>query len=88
MRMPLPPPPADALIMTGKPAVARRREAVRRRRHGAVRPGTTGTPAARIVSLATDLSPILEIVSGVGPMKIRSWSSQTRANSAFSARKP
>ena len=51
-------------------------------------PGTTGTPAAFMVSLATDLSPIDEIVSGRGPMNVRSWSWQIRANSAFSDRKP
>ena len=51
-------------------------------------PGMTGSPTARIFSLASDLLPISAIVPGAGPIQRRSQDSQTSANSAFSARKP
>ena len=51
-------------------------------------PGTSGMPAARIAPLASDLSPSTSIDSGVGPMKIRSLSSQARTNDGLSERNP
>ena len=74
--------------MTGKPASCAARSPSFASATAPSEPGTTGTPAATIVSFATDLSPILAMVSGLGPMKMRSWSAQVSANVAFSARKP
>ncbi len=51
-------------------------------------PGTSGTPASRIVCFARLLSPISSIASGRGPTNTRSLSSQARTNAAFSARNP
>ncbi len=51
-------------------------------------PGTTGTPAFFIASLADTLSPISRIESGRGPMKVKPLFSTRSAKSAFSDRKP
>jgi len=51
-------------------------------------PGTVDTPAFAAVSRASDLLPIIRIVSGVGPTKTRPAPSTASANFAFSARKP
>ncbi len=51
-------------------------------------PGTRGRPAAPIASFARTLSPIVSIVSALGPTKTRPLASQARAKSGFSARKP
>jgi tripartite-type tricarboxylate transporter receptor subunit TctC len=51
-------------------------------------PGTTGTPAFFIVSLASDLSPIALIISAVGPMNLIPEVVQISAKLAFSARNP
>ena len=55
---------------------------------GAVPPGTTGTPAARIASRERILSPIASIASGCGPIHAKSAAITARAKAAFSARKP
>ena len=55
---------------------------------GAVVPGTTGTPAARMRSRAAIFEPIASIASGGGPIQTSPASSTRRANSAFSARNP
>ena len=55
---------------------------------GSVVPGTIGTPAADISSLARVFDPIASIASAGGPMNTIPASSQARANRAFSARKP
>ena len=47
-----------------------------------------GTPALSISSLARILSPIESIVSGAGPIQVRPALATTRANAAFSERKP
>ena len=88
MRIPFPPPPAVALIMTGNPISRARASASSSSSTMPSEPGTTGTPAARIVSRATALSPMARIWSGVGPTKTRSERWQISANSAFSARNP
>ena len=49
---------------------------------------STGTPAARISSLARTLDPIASIDSGVGPTQVRPAARTDRAKSAFSDRKP
>ncbi|MFN8642403.1 MAG: hypothetical protein U0802_12400 [Candidatus Binatia bacterium] len=51
-------------------------------------PGTTGTPAAAMISRAPTLLPMRRIASGGGPTKHRPAAAQRAAKSAFSARKP
>ena len=51
-------------------------------------PGTVGTPQDFMVSRAMLLSPMRSMQSAAGPMNTRSLSTQARAKSAFSARKP
>jgi hypothetical protein len=51
-------------------------------------PGTQGTPAAFIASLALTLSPIRRMVSGRGPMNTKPLFSTRSPKSAFSDRKP
>jgi len=50
--------------------------------------GTVGTFACFIVSLATDLSPILVIAKGGGPIEVILHDSQISAKCARSERKP
>ena len=87
-RMPLPPPPAAAFSITGRPT----RRTVAAISSGSVLgdwlPGTMGTPAASASRLAAALSPRRSMTSGVGPMKTSPAASTARANAAFSARKP
>ena len=68
--MPLPPPPAEALIMIGYPiwlaiALASSTELI-----AASLPGTVGTLAFFINAFAEILSPISCIFKIVGPMKV------------------
>ena len=51
-------------------------------------PGTVGTPQDFMVSRAMLLSPMRSMQSAAGPMNTRSLSTQARAKSAFSAKKP
>ena len=51
-------------------------------------PGSTGTPAAAMISLAPILDPMASIASGVGPTKVRPAAAQARAKPAFSDRNP
>ena len=60
-RMPLPPPPATALIITGYPIASAISLANSIVSTMPSLPGITGMPEAFIVSLATDLLPILAI---------------------------
>ena len=79
MRMPRPPPPAEALISTGRssaPTVS------------GVSSLSTGTPAAAIRRLASIFEPIAAIASGGGPIHVRPASTTARAKAAFSDRKP
>ena len=57
IRMPRPPPPADAFTSSGQVGLGR------------ARPGasSTGTPASRMIRFASILEPIASIDSGVGP---------------------
>ena len=55
---------------------------------GSVAPGTIGTPASAMISRARVFEPIASIASGGGPIQVMPASSQARAMSAFSARKP
>src|SRR3981189_1742528 len=49
-------------------------------------PGTVGMPSRVAASLASTLSPIMRICSGVGPMKAKPCSSTMAAKLAFSER--
>ena len=81
-RMPRPPPPAAALMSTGKPICARRSRRLRRPTvTPPSEPGTIGTPAASRSRLASILSPIRRMCSGVGPMKLMPRSSTISAKS-------
>ena len=51
-------------------------------------PGTIGRPAALMVRLASDLSPMRRIISGVGPMNVKPQDVATSTKCAFSDRKP
>jgi hypothetical protein len=55
---------------------------------GSTVPGTIGTPASRMSRRASTFEPIAAIASGGGPIHTKPASSQARAKSAFSARKP
>ena len=87
-RIPLPPPPAVALIITGYPISLANFLAAVTSSNKPSPPGTTGTPALIMVSLAVILSPMLLIISGVGPINLIPWSAHICANFAFSAKKP
>ena len=85
-RMPLPPPPAEALTRTGNPisvaAPTTSRSSV------TSTDGRTGTPAATIRRLAESLSPIAAITSGGGPTHVSPASITALAKPAFSERNP
>ena len=88
MRMPRPPPPADALISTGYPISSAMRSASFSDSTGPPLPGTVGTSALRARSIAATLSPATEIVSAVGPMNLMLHESQTSTKCEFSERNP
>ncbi len=88
MRMPFPPPPAVALMITGKPIDSAKACASSGSSIVPGEPGTVGTPASEASRRAVALSPIWRIWSPVGPMKTMFDALQMSANSAFSARKP
>jgi hypothetical protein len=77
--MPRPPPPAEALISTGRSAsvTAARSRSV-----------STGTPAAAISRFDSILLPIAAIASGGGPTQVSPAAMTARAKSAFSDRNP
>ena len=77
--MPRPPPPALALISTGRSAAVT---------SSGASSASTGTPAAAIRRLRSILLPIASIASGGGPTQVSPASSTARANAAFSDRKP
>ena len=77
MRIPRPPPPADAFTSSGRAASVGDSGASR-----------IGTPAAFISAFAPILEPIEVIDDGSGPTHVRPASTTAWANSAFSDRKP
>ena len=88
IRIPFPPPPEEALIMTGKPisfAMASPSSAVYT---GSLLPGTTGTPACIMVFLASDLFPMRLMISADGPIKVMLHCWQSFAKRAFSDKNP
>ena len=86
-RIPLPPPPADALNMTGKPIRSAAATTSSSSPSTSV-PGTTGTPASCMIARAVTLSPIFSIASGCGPMNVTPAARHAAANGARSDRKP
>ena len=86
--MPRPPPPAEALTITGYLTFSANFVASDTSLRTPSLPGITGTPELFIVFLASDLSPIELIIFAFGPIKENPLSSQILENSAFSARKP
>ncbi len=87
-RMPFPPPPAAALMITGNPISRAKPNASSESSTGPGVPGTMGTPTAAIAFRADALSPITRICSAVGPMNAMFDAAHVSANSAFSARNP
>ena len=88
-RIPRPPPPPDALMITGKPMrLACALFFASSSSRGPSEPGTQGTPAFFIDVIADTLSPIMRMVSALGPTKIKPLRSTCSAKSAFSDRKP
>ena len=87
--MPLPPPPARALISTGKPisaALLGQRNAAPDRRHDSrARPARA---SASINALAASFRPMALIADGGGPMKTSPAASTASAKSAFSDKEP
>ena len=86
--MPRPPPPAAAFTRTGKPIACAIDIASWSEEMAPSDPGTTGMPRRLAVRLASILSPIRRICSGLGPMKWTSCSARISAKRAFSDRKP
>jgi hypothetical protein len=84
--MPRPPPPNDALTSSGRPTWV----TISSRSVSPVTspPGSTGTPAFAISSLAPSLAPIAAIASGEGPTNVRPAAATSAANAAFSDRNP
>jgi len=87
-RSPLPPPPAVAFSITGKPISFATRTTSSSVAIGSTVPGTTGTPAAWTVFLARVLDPIVRMAYAEGPISLIFSFSHRSANSGFSARKP
>ena len=87
-RIPLPPPPAEALSRSGYPKRRPNSESSAVSDAALVMPGTTGTPAASILLRLNVFWPMASIASGVGPTNVRPASRQDRAKTAFSERKP
>ena len=79
MRMPRPPPPAEALRITGKPMSFATRTAFSSSSTTPCDPGTTGTPALIMAFLARLLSPIRRMAWGPGPMNVMLHASQISA---------
>ena len=89
MRMPRPPPPAIALIMTAPPAPSEAKNALASSSVvGPPVPSMTGTPQRLASALALALSPNRSSASGEGPTNTIPSSAQRRASDAFSLRKP
>ncbi|VVB89824.1 Uncharacterised protein [uncultured archaeon] len=86
--MPMPPPPDDALTITGYPMLSAISRASSKSFMPFSLPGITGIPAAFMVFLASILLPTLSMAWLVGPMNVIPSFSQRAANSGFSARKP
>ena len=87
-RMPRPPPPATALMITGRPSSFVIFCAFSSLSTGPSLPGRMGTPAFFIARRARALSPSSRITFGAGPMNLMWHASHTSARYALSARNP
>jgi hypothetical protein len=87
-RMPRPPPPKAALMMSGKPMDFAALSAASRSAMASSVPGSVGTPMRWATARAAVLSPIMSRISGRGPTKVMPARAHARANSGFSLRKP
>ena len=87
-RMPLPPPPAEALSITGKPMSAAISTAWAASRMTSRWPGTVETPASRANRFDWILSPMAAMAWGFGPMKVTPASARAVAKASRSERKP
>ena len=86
--IPFPPPPKEALIIIGYPILL---ASILASSIFSIRPslpGITGTFAFFIISLATDLFPIMFIVLLLGPINLILHSSHILAKLAFSDKNP
>ena len=88
MRMPRPPPPAEAFTITGKPTCRAHSIASPSEAMIPSDPGRIGTPACFIAARAFSFSPIRRVTSGRGPMNLMPLVSHTSAKLAFSASNP
>ena len=88
-RMPLPPPPAVALSITGYPTTsdANFLHSLKSIINPS-EPGIVGTPAYFIVSFAAALSPMPSIISGDAPINFILFSVHILEKFEFSAKKP
>ena len=86
--IPRPPPPAEALSITGYPIAFALSNASSGPSNIPSPPGTTGTPASFIVCFAFALFPIESMMSGLGPRKAKPFSLQIFENCALSDRNP
>ena len=86
--IPLPPPPAEALIITGNPILLEILIASSSDSIAPPDPGMVGTFALFIVDTAVALSPIFSIISGEGPINFILCSEHIFENLAFSERNP
>ena len=87
-RMPRPPPPKAALMMSGKPISWATVSAWSGSVIGSSVPGRVGTLNLWASARAAVLSPMFSSRSGDGPMKVMPSRAQARANAAFSDRNP
>ena len=86
--IPLPPPPAVALIITGYPIFFANFLASFKDSIIPSDPGIVGTPASFIVDIAEALSPIRSIISAEAPINLILCSSQILENREFSDKNP
>ncbi len=87
VRMPRPPPPADALTSRGQPS-ASTSSSPGSSSPSTVTEGSVGTPAARISSFDPTLDPMASMAAGGGPIQWNPAPTTTRAKSPDSDRKP
>ena len=87
-RIPLPPPPAAAFNMTGKPILQASSLAISTDVRSWLLSSITGTPTSIAIFFAATLSPSIAIASGVGPINFIPSSRHFCANSTFSDKNP
>ncbi len=88
IRIPLPPPPAAALIITGYPAFSAASRNTLSSEALPVIPGISGTPADAIFTRDSTLFPNSRIASAPGPMNVIFSSAHRSGSRGFSARNP